>query len=74
MSKIYKRIIYQITTSKFCASLAVDQDGYIYIYDTAPCFKWAAKKKMKFTNFLKYLRSKNDLISCKRIDEEVDPF
>jgi hypothetical protein len=74
MPKVYKRTIYQITTNRFCAGVAVDQDGYVYKFDTAPCFKWAANKKMKFRDFLNFLKRKKDLISCKRIDEEVDPF
>ncbi len=74
MSKIYKRIIYQVTTTRFCAAIAVDQDGYIYKYDTAPCYQWAVKRKMKFRDFLNFLKRKKDLLSCKRVDEEVDPF
>lgn len=74
MTKVYKRIIYQITTTRFCGVVAVDQDGYVYKFDTAPCYRWAAKRKMKFQNFLYFLKKKKDLISCKRLDEEVDPF
>jgi len=74
MPKIYKRTIYQVTTKKFCGAVAVDQDRYVYLYDTAPCFQWAAKKKMGFSDFLSFLKRKNDLINCKKIEEDIDPF
>lgn len=74
MPKIYKRTIYQVTTTKVCGAVAVDQDRFIYMYDTAPCFRWAAKRKMKFQDFINFLKKKKDLLSCKRIDEEIDPF
>ena len=72
VDKIYKRRIYWLNTIKFCAGIAVDQDGYVYGLDTAPCYKWMSGKS--FSKMLSYLRYKNYLISCKKIEEEVDPF
>lgn len=74
MSKIYKRTIYQIVTTKYSGTVAVDQDRYVYMYDTAPCYKWAAENKMSFSSFLSYLKRKKYLISCKKIGEDIDPF
>jgi len=72
--KIYKRTIYWVNTKKFCGAVAKDQDGYVVIYDTAPCYKWAAKKEMKFTELLNYYKSKKWLIACRKIDVDIDPF
>lgn len=71
---MYKRTIYWINTQKYCGAVAKDQDGNICEYDTAPCYRWAAKRNMKFQQLLKYYRSKNWLIDCKKIDEDIDPF
>ena len=73
-NKVYKRRIYWLNTKKYCGSVAVDQDGYIYNFDTAPCYLWAFKRKMTLFQLLGYYKSKNWLISCQKIDEEVDPF
>ncbi|MHA1872633.1 MAG: hypothetical protein ACTSVB_00855 [Candidatus Heimdallarchaeaceae archaeon] len=72
--RIYKRTIYWLNTKKYCGAIAKDQNGDIYVYDTAPCYKWAAKRNMKFSQLLAYYRSKNWLISCQKIDVEIDPF
>jgi len=72
--KTYKRTMYWLNTNKFCAGVSVDQDGYVYNFDTAPCYMWAAKKKMKFSQLLNYYKSKKWLISCKKLDVEIDPF
>ena len=72
--KIYKRTIYRVVTRKFCGAVAVDQNGYVFEYDTAPCFRWMSKKKWKFHKSLKFLRLRNDLFSCEIIDEDIDPF
>ena len=74
MEKVYKRTIYWIKTKKFCGAVAVDQDGYISEWDTAPCYRWMSKKKMTFSEVMKFLKSKKDVISCKKISEEIDPF
>jgi len=71
---VYKRTLYLLETKKFCAGISKDQDGYVYELDTAPCYKWAAKKKMKFSELLNYYKRKNWLISCKKVDVEIDPF
>lgn len=70
----YKRTIYWVNTIKFCGAIAKDQDGDIFIYDTAPCFRWAAKKKMKFDQLIQYYKKKRWLINCKKIAVEIDEF
>lgn len=69
---IYKRRIYWLNTIKFCGGVAVDQDGLVYKWDTAPCYQWMHGKN--FNKMLKYFKYKKWLISCKKIDEEIDPF
>ena len=73
-NKVYKRTIYWLNTNKCCGAVAVDQDGYIYFLDTAPCFRWMAEKHMTFRKALDFLRSKNYLWGCRKITEDVDPF
>lgn len=74
MEKVYKRTIYWLNTKKFCGAVAVDQDGYIFALDTAPCYRWMSKKKMRFNEVMRFLKSKNEVISCKKICEDIDPF
>ena len=69
---IYKRNIYWVNTKKFCGSIAVDQDGLVYKLDTAPCYRWMSGKK--FREMLSYLKSKNYLINCRKIGNNIDPF
>ena len=71
---MYKRTFYQLTTKKYCAGISKDQDGYVYIHDTAPCYKWAAKKNMKFSDLINYYKRKGWLISCTKIGIDVDVF
>ena len=71
---IYKRTIYWLNTQKYCGAVAKDQDGFVYEFDTAPCYKWAAKRNMKLSDLLIYYRHKNWLLSCQKIDVEIDPF
>ena len=72
IEKVYKRRFYWLNTKKFCGCLAVDQNGYVYGLDTAPCYKWMSGKS--YSEMLKYLRYKGYLISCQKIGEEEDPF
>ncbi len=72
MVKEYKRIIYWVNTKKFCGAIAVDQNGEVYKYDTAPCYRWMSGKK--FSKMLNYLKYKKYLLSCKQIGKDVDPF
>jgi hypothetical protein len=74
MTKVYKRNIYWLNTIDACGAVAVDQDGYVFEYDTAPVFRWMARKKIKFSKVLSDLRTKNKLLNCKKIDVEEDPF
>jgi hypothetical protein len=74
MSKTYKRIIYWVNTKKFCGAVAVDQDGHIFEYDTAPCYRWAARKGLKFQEFKNYLLRNGYLLNIKIIEKEIDPF
>ena len=55
--KVYKRTIYWVNTKKFCGAIAVDQNGKVYGYDTAPCYKWMSGKRFK--DMLDYLKRKN---------------
>ena len=72
MEKIYKRTIYWVNTKKLCGAIAVDQDGFVYKYDTAPCYRWMSRKK--FRDMLSYLKHKKYLISCKQLEKDIDPF
>jgi len=71
---MYKRTIYWLCTTKFCGALAIDQSGYVYMYDTAPCFRWMYKKKMLLPNIIRFFKNKNQMISLQKITEEEDPF
>jgi hypothetical protein len=74
MTKVYKRTIYWFNATDGCGAIAVDQDGFIYELDTAPKFRWMARKKLKFSKVLSDYRTKNKLLNCKKIDVEEDPF
>lgn len=71
-NKKYKRTFYWLNTIKFCAGIAVDQDGLVYKWDTAPCYQWMSGKK--FNEMIKYLKYKKMLLNCKKLDVEIDPF
>jgi len=73
MGKIYKRTIYWVSTRRACGALAIDQDGYLYELDTCPYYKKMFKGK-RFSEIMTYLKSKNYLISCKELGNDVDPF
>ena len=72
MAKEYRRTIYWVNTKTLCGAVAVDQNGEVFKWDTAPCYRWMTGKK--FTKVLNILKYKKILISCKRIDKDVDPF
>ena len=72
MAKEYRRTIYWVNTKTLCGAVAVDQNGEVFKWDTAPCYRWMTDKK--FTKVLNILKYKKILISCKRIDKDVDPF
>jgi hypothetical protein len=72
MTKEYRRTIYWVNTKKLCGAVAVDQDGFVFKWDTAPCYRWMSGKK--FTKMLNILKYKKALLSCKQLDKEVDPF
>jgi hypothetical protein len=74
MTKAYKRTIYWLNTTYGCGALAVDQDGYIYEYDTAPVYRWMSRKKMRLSEAMSYLKNKKQMISMKKLDVEEDPF
>lgn len=71
---VYKRTIYFLNTIKYCGAVAKDQDGFVYEFDTAPCYRWAAKKGMRFSELISYYKYKRWLINCKKIGEDIDPF
>jgi hypothetical protein len=71
-NKVYKRNIYWFNTTYACGAVAVDQDGFVYSYDTAPIFRWMSGKK--FSMIMKQLKAKNKLWNCKKIDVDIDPF
>lgn len=70
--KIYKRRIYWFSTTKGTGALGVDQDGIISKWDSAPFFRWMSGRR--FVEVKNMLRKRNQLIGCKLIDTEVDPF
>ncbi len=72
--KKYKRTIYWFNTTDACGAVAVDQDGKVYPYDTAPIFRWMAKSGKRFVDLKNYLRTKNKLLNCKKIAVDEDPF
>jgi hypothetical protein len=72
--KTYKRTIYWFNTSYGCGAVGVDQDGYVYEYDTAPLYRWMVKSRQKFFEIKKNLLKRNKLYNCKRIAIEKDPF
>jgi hypothetical protein len=72
--KVYKRTHYWVNTKKYCGNVAVDQDGKIYELDTAPCYRWAARKNMSFQQFRKFLQYKGVLLNIKKGGTDIDPF
>jgi hypothetical protein len=72
MGTKYKRRIYWFSTTKACGAVAVDQDGLVYKWDTAPIFRWWSGKR--FQDMKNFLKRKNQFIGCKTIDVEEDPF
>jgi hypothetical protein len=74
MPAIYKRTIYWVNTKDACGAVAVDQDGMVYELDTAPIYRWAARKKMTFQTFRKILLKKGVLLNVKKIGVDIDPF
>jgi hypothetical protein len=71
---MYKKRIYWLNTTKFCGCVTVGETGYVEKYETAPCYRWMADKNMKFHEVLNFLKNKKMILSCKKIDEEFDPF
>lgn len=69
---VYKRTIYYVITKKFCGAIAVDQNRKVFKWDTAPCYQWMTGKQ--FSEMLDYLKYKKLLVSCEKIDVEIDPF
>ena len=72
--KKYRRKIYWFNTKYGCGAVAVDQDGYVYEYDTAPLYRWMAKSGKKFIELKNNLLRGNKLYNCKKIAVEEDPF
>jgi hypothetical protein len=56
----------------FCGQVAVDQDGKVYQYDTAPYLKFLSGKS--FRAFISDMKNKKQIISLKKIDVEEDAF
>jgi len=40
MIKEYRQTIYWVNTKKLCGAIAVDQNGEVFKWDTAPCYRW----------------------------------
>ena len=72
--KTYKRTIYWFNCKYGCGAVAVDQDGYVYQFDTAPIFRWMANSKQKFRDIKNNMAKGNKLYNCKKIAVEEDPF
>ena len=73
LMKIYKRTVYWVDTKTACGALAIDQDGYLYELDTCPYFKKAFKGK-RFSEIMMHLKSRKNLLNCKELRTEIDPF
>ena len=63
-----------MNTKDACGAVAVDQDGMVYELDTAPIYRWAARKKYTFQTFRQILLKKGVLISVKKLEVDIDPF
>lgn len=53
--------MYRLTTKRFCAAVSVVADR-VQHKGTAPCYQWAAKKKLKFPDLCKYYWKKGEYV------------
>jgi hypothetical protein len=59
--------LYWVNTKLFCGGVSVDKNGNIVEKETAPCYRWAARKGFSFTTFKKILKNKKALLNVKLI-------
>lgn len=62
--------LYWVNTKYACGGVAVDQFGKICFNETAPIYRWAAKKQLTFQSFKNILCRKGDLLNIKLIGEK----
>lgn len=60
--------LYWVNTKLFCGGVSVDERGKIVENETAPCYRWAARKGMNFNDFRKFLTQKHALFNVKKIE------
>lgn len=70
---VYKRTIYWLNTTFGCGAVAVDQDGFVYKWDTCPLYNKVFKDD-KFWRKLDQLKRTKKMIGMKKIAVEIDPF
>jgi len=58
---------YYLNTKKYCGALTVDNNRVIVFDYTAPCYRWAAKRRMTIDSLLHYYKRKGFLLSCSKL-------
>lgn len=66
MANTYK-VTYWVNTKKYCGGVSVDENDFIMFEGTAPCYIWAAKKRMKFSKFKNFLSNRGQLLDYKEV-------
>jgi len=59
--------LYWVNTKLFCGGISVDKNGDIVEQETAPCYRWAARKGINFKKFKSILQYKNALLNIKLV-------
>jgi hypothetical protein len=59
--------MYWVNTKKYCGAVSVDDNDFITFKMTAPCFIWAAKKRMKFSSFKNFLSNRGQLLDYREV-------
>ena len=62
-----KTTMYWVNTKYACGGVTVDENGKIDFNETAPIYRWAAKKNLTFQAFKNILSRKGDLLNIKKI-------
>ena len=61
--------LYWVNTKLFCGGVCVDKEGNIVEQETAPCYRWAARKGINFKTFKQILTQKHALFNVKKIGD-----
>jgi len=70
---IYKRTFYWLNTTFGCGCVAVDQDGFMYKYDTCPLYRKVFGEE-RFWGKIDQLKRTKKMIGMIKLDVEIDPF